>query len=83
MDVTFDIEINDVVWVVDTTLSTIKRGTCMQSVAMVQLDADEEVETLITYLILLDNDEGTVVVADSSVFATFAAASEALEDSFS
>lgn len=74
--VTYKFNPNDLVWVLDS--NSVKKGTCVQSVINVAQKNKTEIETIITYLILLDCNSGTIWVEDVNAFASLQEALAAL-----
>lgn len=68
--VNYDFDPNVEVYVTNTDECCVHKGTVCQVMCDVYLNAMDVVEQRVEYLILLDGEEGTVTVSDSTVFAT-------------
>jgi hypothetical protein len=75
---TFDHEVNDIVYVLDRDGECINRGTVYQVTILSYLNSDEEIETEISYIVLLDLDSTTKTVEEDDIFAVYADASAEL-----
>lgn len=68
---------NDTVWVLDG--QSIKEGICLQTSIVIVADANNNVQTNLTYLVLLNCNVGTIVISDEKAFHTLADAVTALQ----
>jgi hypothetical protein len=68
---------NDTIWVLDN--QTIKEGTCVQTNILIVNNSSGIPQTTVSYIVLLNCNEGTMTVADADAYPTLADALNALQ----
>lgn len=76
--VTYAFNPGDTIYIQDK--DSVKQGTCMQTNIQLMNDASNQLQTQITYLVLLKCDVGTVVVESEDAYATVTDALTALQN---